>query len=123
MKHDSSSDRPPLSRRSLSLLLGGILLASTAPVSAGITSYGAFKGTHFEQLAAGTPTATSGESHGAYFFVKSAAEEEILLASVQPAGALTPQLLFPNSEDPTLSEADASFASLSALNAAVPDGE
>jgi hypothetical protein len=122
MKHDSSSDRPPLSRRSLSLLLGGILLASTAPVSAGITSYGAFKGTHFEQLAAGTPTATSGESHGAYFFVKSAAEEEILLASVQPAGALTPQLLFPNSEDPTLSEADASFASLSALNAAVPDG-
>jgi hypothetical protein len=122
MKHASSSDRPPLSRRSLSLLLGGILLASAAPVTAGITSYGAFKGAHFEQLSAGAPTATSGESHGAYFFVKVAAEEEILLATVQPPGALTPQLLFPSSDDPTLSEADSSFASLSALNAAVPDG-
>jgi hypothetical protein len=122
MKHASSSDRPPLAHRSLSLLLGGILAAFPAPLWAGVTAYGAFKGAHFEQLAAGAPAEISGGSHGAYLFVKAAAEEEILLASAQPAGALTPQLLFPRSDDPTLSEADSTFASLSALNGAVPDG-
>lgn len=122
MKHECLGTRSPVFSRSVSLLLGGFLWASPASLSAGVTSYGAFKGAHFEQLAAGAPTAVSGESHGAYFFVKTAADEEIFLASAQPAGALTPQLLFPNSEDPTLSEADSSFASLSALNGAVPDG-
>ncbi len=107
--------------RGLPVALGGLLLCSL-PALAGITSYGVFKGLRFEQVSAAAPTPTESTSHGVYAFVKTEAEDEVLLAQVQATGVLIPSLLFPSERDATLNEAEAEFDSLAELNAAAPNG-
>lgn len=107
--------------RGLPVALCGLLL-SGLPALAGITSYGVFKGLRFEQVSAAAPTPTESTSHGVYAFVKTQAEDEVLLAQVQATGVLIPSLLFPSERDATLNEAEAEFDSLAELNAAAPNG-
>lgn len=103
-------------------LAAALLLWAGQSATAGINSYGVFKGRQYLQESASSVVAKPVESHGTFIFVHTAAEEELTLGSVQVPGQPFPTVLGNSSDDVLLWEHSEDFASQAALDSAAPNG-